>query len=85
MKLDMVTGITETHSTRPAPTFTSNIRQCHDDDTDDDGVAIRRNHEERILNAIETIPQRITSTTTNMGIPQTRPFQIRPTTLRRYF
>ena len=67
----MVTGITENHSTQPAPKLISNIRQYHDDDTDDDGDATPRSHEERLLNTIETIPQRIKSTTTNTKLLQT--------------
>ena len=70
-RLDMVTGVTETHSTSPAITFTSNIRQHHDDDTDDDGDATLRSHEERLLNAIETIRQRIKSSITNTNLLQT--------------
>ena len=58
----MVTGVTETHSTRPAPTFTTNIRHSHDD-TDHDGDTTPRSQEERLLNAIETIPQRIKNKT----------------------
>ena len=67
----MVTGETETHSTRLPSTFTSNTRQYHDDDTDDDGDATPRRHEERLLNAIETILQRIKNTTTNTKQLQT--------------
>ena len=68
---DMVTGVSDTHSTRPPSTFTSHIRQYHDEDTDDDGGTSPRSHEERILNAIETIPQRIKSSTTNTKLLQT--------------
>ena len=66
-RFDMVTGVTETHSIRPATTFTSNVRQFHDDD----GDATPRSYEERLLNAIETIPQRIKSSTTNTKLLQT--------------
>ena len=58
----MVTGVTGTHSTRQAPTFTTNIRHSHDD-TDHDGDRTPRSQEERLLNAIETIPQRIKNKT----------------------
>ena len=65
-----MTGVTETHSTRQAPTFTSNIRHYHDDYIDDDGEATPRSYEERLLSAIETIPQRIKNTTTNTKLLQ---------------
>ena len=68
---DMVTGVTETHSTRPPSVFTSNNRRYADEDTDEEGYSTPRSHEERLLNAIETIPQRITSSTTNTKLLQT--------------
>ena len=71
LKQNMVTGVTETHSTHPVPTFTSTIHQYNDDGTDDDGDATPRSHEERLLNAIETMPQRIKISTTNTKLIQT--------------
>ena len=68
---DMVTGVTETHSTRPSQIFTSNIRRYPDEDTDEEGDSTPRSHEERHLNAIETIPQSIKSSTTNNKLLQT--------------
>ena len=44
--LDMVTGVTESHSTHQQPTFDSNIRHYLDDDTDYDGDATPRSYEE---------------------------------------
>ena len=67
---DMVTGVTETRSTRPSSSFT-NFRRYQDDDTDEEGESTPRSNEERLLNAIETIPQRIKSTTTNTKLLQT--------------
>ena len=68
---DMVTGVTETHTTRPQSIFTNNFRRYQDDDTDEEGDLTPRSHEERLLNAIETIPQRIKSSTTNTKLLQT--------------
>ena len=67
---DMVTGVTETRPTRPSSNFT-NFRRYQDDDTDEEGESTPRSNEERLLNAIETIPQRIKSTTTNTKLLQT--------------
>ena len=64
----MVTGVTGTHSTRQAPTFTTNIRHSHDD-TDHDGDRTPRSQEERLLNAIETTPQLLK----NKNTADTRP------------
>ena len=69
--LDMVTGVIDTHSFHPTNTFYSNLRQYHDEDTDDDGDTTPRSHEERLLTAIETIPQRFKNTTTNTKLLQT--------------
>ena len=74
---DMVTGVTETHSTRPPSVFTSNIRRYADEDSDEEGDSTPRSHEERILNAIETIPQRIKSSTTDKKLLQTHVPNIR--------
>ena len=60
--LDMVTGVTETRSTRPTSSFT-NFRRYQEDDSDEEGESTPRSNEERLLNAIETIPQRIKNTT----------------------
>ena len=60
---DMVAGVTETHS--------SNVRRYQDDDTDEEGNSTPRSHEERLLNAFETIPQRIKSSTINTKLLQT--------------
>ena len=68
---DMMTGVRETHFTRPSSIFTSNIRRYTDEDTDEEGDSTPRSHEERLLNAIETIPQRIKSSTTNTKLLQT--------------
>ena len=68
---DMVTGVTETRSARPPSSFT-NFRRYQDDDTDEEGESSPRSNEERLLNAIETIPQRIKSTTTNTKLLQGR-------------
>ena len=68
---DMVTGVTETRPTRPSSSFT-NFRRYQDDDTDEEGESTPRSNEERLLNAIETIPQRIKSTTTNKKLLQSR-------------
>ena len=68
--LDMVTGVTETRSTRPTSSFT-NFRRYQEDDSDEEGESTPRSNEERLLNAIETIPQRIKSTTTNTKLLQT--------------
>ena len=62
--LDMVTGATETRSTRPTTSFT-NFRSYQENDSDEEGESTPRSNEERLLNAIETIPQRIKNTTTN--------------------
>ena len=67
---DMVTGVTETRSTRPTSSFT-NFRRYQEDDSDEEGESTPRSNEERLLNAIETIPQRIKSTTTNTKLLQT--------------
>ena len=64
----MVNGVTETHSTLPPSFFTSNIRRYPDEDTDEEGDSTPRSHEERLLNAIETIPK---SSTTNTKLLQT--------------
>ena len=66
---DMVTGVTETRSTRPPSSFT-NFRY-QDDDTDEEGESTPRSNEEQLLNAIETIPQRIKNTTTSTKLLQT--------------
>ena len=67
---DMVTGVTETRSTRPTSSFT-NFRRYQEYDSDEDGESTPRSNEERLLNAIETIPQRIKSTATNTKLLQT--------------
>ena len=67
--LDMVTGATETRSNRPTTSFT-NFRSYQEDDSDE-GESTPRSNEERLLNAIETIPQRIKNTTTNTKLLQT--------------
>ena len=67
---DMVTGVTETRSTRPTSSFT-NFRRYQEYDSDEEGESTPRSNEERLLNAIETIPQRIKSTTTNTKLLQT--------------
>ena len=67
--LDMVTGATETRSTRPTTSFT-NFRSYQEDDSDE-GESTPRSNEERLLNAIETIPQRIKNKTTNTKLLQT--------------
>ena len=68
---DMVTGVTENHSTRPLSLFTSNLRRYHDQDTDEEGDSTPRSHKERLLNAIETLPQHVKSSTTNTKLLQT--------------
>ena len=65
-----MTGVTATRSIRPPSLFTSNT-PYHDDDTDDDGDATHKSYEERLLNATETIPQHIKSSTTNTKLIQT--------------
>ena len=67
---DMVTGVTETRSSRPKSSFT-NFRRYQEYDSDEEGESTPRSNEERLLNAIETIPQRIKSTTTNTKLLQT--------------
>ena len=67
---DMVTGVTETHSTRPPSSF-SNFRPYQEYDTDEEGDSTPRSNEERLLHAIETIPQRIKNTNTNTKLLQT--------------
>ena len=67
---DMVTGVTETRSTRPSSSFT-NFRPYQDNDTDEEGDSTPRSNEERLSHAIETIPQRIKNTTTNTKVLQT--------------
>ena len=67
---DMVTRVTETRSTRPTSSFT-NFRRYQEDDSDEEGESTPRSNEERLLNAIETIPQRIKSSTTNTKLLQT--------------
>ena len=67
---DMVTGVTETRSTRPTSSFT-NFRRYQEYDSDEEGDSTPRSNEERLLNAFETIPQRIKSTTTNTKLLQT--------------
>ena len=71
---DMVTGVTETRSTRPTSSFT-NFRRYQEYDSDEEGDSNPRSNEERLLNAIETIPQRIKSTTTNAKLLQTPNFR----------
>ena len=66
---DMVTGVTETRSTRPSSSFT-NFRRYQEYDTDEEGDSTPRSNEERLLNAIETIPQRIKNTTANTKLLQ---------------
>ena len=53
---DMVTGVTENRSTRPTSSFT-NFRRYQEDDSDEEGESTPRSNEERLLNAIDTIPQ----------------------------
>ena len=72
----MVTGVTETRSTRPTSSFT-NFRRYQEDDSDEEGESTPRTNEERLLNAIETIPQRIKSTTTNTKLLQTHVLNFR--------
>ena len=67
----MVTGVTETRSTRPPSSFPNNFRGYQDDDTDKEADSTPRSNEERLLNAIETLPQRIKSSTTNTKLLQT--------------
>ena len=67
---DMVTGVTETRSTCPTSSFT-NFRRYQEYDSDEEGESTPRSNEERLLNAIERIPQRIKSTTTNTKLLQT--------------
>ena len=67
---DMVTGVTETRSTRPTSNFTF-FRQYQEYDSDEEGESTPRSNEEQLLNAIETIPQRIKSTTTSTKLLQT--------------
>ena len=67
---DMVTGVTETRSTRRTSSFT-NFRRYQEYDSDEEGESTPRTNEERLLNAIETIPQRIKNTTTNTKLLQT--------------
>ena len=74
--LVMVTGATETRSTRPQPSFT-NFRRYQEDDSDEEGESTPRSNEERLLNAIETIPQRLKSTTTNTKLLQTHVLNFR--------
>ena len=69
-RFDMVTGVTETCSTRPSSSFT-NFRPYQEYDTDEEGDSTPRSNEERLLHAIETIPQRIKNTTTNTKLLQT--------------
>ena len=66
----MVTGVTETRSTSPTSSFT-NFRRYQEYDSDEEGESTPRSNEERLLNAIETIPNRIKSTTTNTKLLQT--------------
>ena len=66
----MVTGVTETRSTRPPSIFT-NFRPYQEYDTDEEGDSTPRSNEERLLHAIETIPQRIKNTNTNTKLLQT--------------
>ena len=56
---DMVTGVTETCSTRPPSNFPNNFRGYQDDDTDEEADSTPRSNEERLLTAIESLPQRI--------------------------
>ena len=42
---DIVTGVTQTHSTRLPQIFTSNIRRYPDEDTDEEGDSTPRSHE----------------------------------------
>ena len=67
---DMVTGVTETRSTRLPSGFT-NFRPYQEYDTDEEGDSTPRSNEERLLHAIETIPQRIKNTNTNTKLLQT--------------
>ena len=67
----MVTGVTETRSTRPPSSFPNNFRRYQDDETDEEGDSTPRSNEERLLNAIETLPQRIKGSTTNTKLLQT--------------
>ena len=67
----MVTGVTATRSTRPPSSFPNNSRGYQDDDTDEEADSTPRSNEERLLNAIQTLPQRIKGSTTNTKLPQT--------------
>ena len=67
----LVTEVTDTLSTRPPPTFQFNTRHYHNDESDDDEDSTPRSNGERLLNAIETIPQRIEATTTKTKLLQT--------------
>ena len=68
---DMVTGVTETRSTRPPSSFPNNFRGYQDDDTDEEAGSTARSNEERLLNAIKTLPQRFKGSTTNTKLLQT--------------
>ena len=68
---DMVTGVTETRSPRPSSSYTNDFRRYQDDDIDKEGDSTPRSNEEGILNAIETLPQRIKGSTTNTKLLQT--------------
>ena len=68
---DMVTVITETRSTRPPSSFPNNFRGYQDDDTDEEADSTPRSNEERLLNAIKTLPPCIKGSTTNTKLLQT--------------
>ena len=67
---DIDTGVTETRSTRPPSSFT-NFRPYQENDTDEEGDSTPKTNGERLLHAIETIPQRIKNTNTNTKLLQT--------------
>ena len=69
--LDIVTGVTDSHPIRQPLPFPFKTRHYHNDDTDDDGDTTPRSNEERLLNAKETIPQRIKATTSNTNLLRT--------------
>ena len=67
---DKVTGVTETRSNHPPSSLTI-FRPYQEYDTDEEGNSTPISNEERLLHAIETIPQRIKNTNTNTKLLQT--------------
>ena len=70
-RLDMVTGMTENHPTRPSRNYNFSSTRYTEDNTDVEANETPKSNEELLSNAIETIPLRIKISNTNTKLLQT--------------